>query len=520
MKKWLSISVALVILSIPVWADAETVSSEIAEKEPPWELFLDNHVIERNTGFRRILHHPRPRGVVITADQPWEKWIGGPKYVGWRKDGRLECYYYADGAPVKEATGYAVSEDGIHWEKPHLNLVEILGSKENNLVPCSPPVDLGLYGNVSDPAKRFLVALGDGTGWRLRLFFGAESPDFINDSDWRDKLVEAGTKPSYKLALHFWDDVHQDWVFMRQTPNHPPTRSVARWSTKDLRNWTLLPVLYPDAEDSSDPQYFDEIYGMHAIYTEGLVLGYGSWFMGDWTRPDMARFEQELIGRLHMKGPMDMRVLVSRDGGYTWDRTVSREAWIPHGSEHDSFDRCVILYTAPVRMGDEDWFYCNVMNGEHGGPYLDRKTRKGDSGLEMQVALYTQKRNRYVSLTTGTTPQILITKPVKVTGKTLQLNADASRGEVKVGIGIDTRLRIPNSPPGDTAIMPNYVVRDRQGNTHLQEGFRINQCEPIQTDGIEHNVKWKDVNLEALQGQTVRLYIMVQDTDLYGFRFK
>ena len=354
----------------------------------------------------------------------------------------------------------------------------------------------------------------------MRLFFGAESPDFINDPDWRDKLVEAGTKPSYKLALHFWDDVHQDWVFMRQTPNHPPTRSVARWSTKDLRNWTLLPVLYPDAEDSSDPRYFDEIYGMHAIYTEGLVLGYGSWFMGDWTRPDMARFEQELIGRLHMKGPMDMRVLVSRDGGYTWDRTVSREAWIPHGSEHDSFDRCVILYTAPVRMGDEDWFYCNVMNGEHGGPYRDRKTRKGDSGLEMQAALYTQKRNRYVSLTTGTTPQILITKPVKVTGKTLQLNADASRGEVKVGIGIDTHLRIPNSPPGDTAIMPNYVVRDRQGNTHLQEGFRINQCEPIQTDGIEHNVKWKDVNLEALEGQTVRLYIMVQDTDLYGFRFK
>ena len=78
----------------------------------------------------------------------------------------------------------------------------------------------------------------------------------------------------------------------------------------------------------------------------------------------------------------------------------------------------------------------------------------------MQGALYTQKHNRYASLTTGTTPQILITKPVKVTGKTLQLNVDASRGEVKVGVGIDRVMKIPGYPPGT---LPNYVVRDRQG---------------------------------------------------------
>jgi hypothetical protein len=27
---------------------------------------------------------------------------------------------------------YAVSEDGLHWEKPNLGLVEYNGSKENN----------------------------------------------------------------------------------------------------------------------------------------------------------------------------------------------------------------------------------------------------------------------------------------------------------------------------------------------------------------------------------------------------
>ena len=484
--------------------------SALPPSGPHWQLFLDNHVIERSTGFRRVLHHPEPRGVVLKADQSWEDNIGGPLYVGRRNDGRLECYYRAYGAKGKEPMGYAISKDGIHWEKPILNLVETDGSTKNNLVPCSAPTDLGLYGNVTDPAKRFTLALSEGTGYRLRLYFGSDTPDFINDPDWRSKLVEVGVKPSYKLSLHFWDDQHQDWVFMRQTPNHPPARSVARWSTADLKNWTILPVLYPDAEDSTDPRYFDEIYGMHAIHAEGLVLGYASWFMGDHTRPEMALFEQELIGRLHMKGPMDMRVVVSRDGGFTWDRTASRKAWIPHGSEHDSYDRCVILYTAPVRMGDEDWFYCNVMNGDHGAPYHDRS-------LKMQSALYVQKHNRYMSLTAHDEPQILITKPVKITGKTLQLNVDASRGHVAVGIGIDKELNIPGYPPGK---LPNYVVRDRQGKTHLEPGFRIKECVPIRADCIEHNVRWSNTVLESLLGKTVRLYIMVKDADLYGFRFK
>lgn len=156
------------------------------------------------------------------------------------------------------------------------------------------------------------------------------------------------------------------------------------------------------------------------------------------------------------------------------------------------------------------------MNGEHGGPYHDRKTRKGFPGLEMQAALYTQKHNRYVSLTTGTTPQILITKPVKVTGKTLQLNVDASRGDVKVGIGIDKTIVIFDT----VAQLPNYMVRDRQGETHLENGFRIKDCTAIGADSIQHDVEWKGGSLETQFGKTVRLYIMMQDADLYGFRFK
>lgn len=511
------IAVALCVFR-PLQAEVEPGSlkpNQSGPAEPHWELFLDDHIIARSTGFRRVVHHPEPRGIVIPADQPWETQGVSPMYVGRRKEGSLECYYRVHGGdfPV-EATAYAISQDGIHWDKPILGLVRGPEGKDNNLLPCGQPVDLALHGNVRDPAKRFVIPLGaeDGSGTRMRLFFGNEPPDFINDPDWRNKLVEAGVKPSYKLGLHFWDDQEDEWVCMRQSPNHPPTRAVARWATKDLQNWTLQPVLYPDAADSTDPRYFDEAYGMRAVHTEGRVLGFIEWFIGDQTRPEYSVYEQELIGPLYMKGPAEIRIAVSRDGGFTWDRTVSREAWIPHGTEEDSYDRCVRLYTAPVRMDDEDWFYCTAVDGDHAGGigyYHGRKPRH-------QGALYVQKHNRYVSLRAGNTPQILITKPVQVTGKTLQFNVDADHGEIKVGIGVDKRMRIFETD----ALLPNYMVRDRQGETHLEAGFHLEDCEPINVNSIEHNVEWKDANLESLMGKTVRLYIMVQDANLYGLRFK
>ena len=488
------------------------VGRPAAGVEPHWQLFLDDHVIERSTGFRRVVHPPRPRGVVLEPDQPWETQGLSIMHVGRRRDGKFECYYRVHGERVLSDThAYAVSDDGIHWTKPDLGLVPAPGGGKSNLLPCGAPFDVGFLGTSPDPGKRYLLGLGNHPrGFKMEMFFARELPDWQNDPKWKDKLTRAGTKPSYKLGLNFWDQATREWVFMRQSPNHPPPRCIARWSTKDLKNWEVRSVLYPDAHDSSDPRSFDEAYGMHAMVTEGLVLGFIEWFKGDQTRPDLAVLERELIGRVHMKGPMETRIAVSRDGGFTWDRTVSREAWIPHGSQPNSYDRLVVMYASPVRNGDEDWIYATVIDGDHAsGMGYGRPGRS-------RGALYTQKHNRYVSLQAGNTAQVLITKPIRVTGRTLQLNVDGSRGEVKVGIGIDKPITIFDT----VGHLPSYMVRDRQNRTHLEPGFQVGQCRAIHANSIEHTVEWKDSNLQALQGKTVRLYIMVRDANVFGFRFK
>ncbi|MCH2119459.1 MAG: hypothetical protein MK161_17390 [Pirellulales bacterium] len=510
-------------------------ADQTTPQEPHWQLFLDNHVLERSMGFRRMLHHPQPRGIVLPADKPWETHGVSPMYVGWRKDGRMECYYrvhwWKRGLAQGSGMAYAISHDGLVWEKPVLNQVEgptgvhrtstfpyrtsVDSGKNNNLILCSQLMDLGRYGNVSDPAKRFAINFEGPDPWgSYHLYFGSEPPDPLLDPNWREKFTSSGGwKPGPYNTLDYWDDLNQEWVGMRQSPNHPPARAVARYASHNLRDWKMQPVLYPDAEDSSDPRFFDEIYGIRAIHTEGLVLGYAYWFIGDQTHAK-TRINKGPAGQLVMKGPLDVRIVVSRDGGLSWDRTVSREAWIPHGSEEDSYDRQVRLDAPPIRGGDEDWFYGAAVDGDHASssPYY------GDRMPQIQGVLYTQKHNRYVSLTAGNAPQILITKPIKVTGRTLQLNVDASHGEVRVGIGVDKIFRQGSWP--FVATLPNFMPMARDGKAHFEKGFHFENCEPIHNNSIEQSVTFEKDGLESLQGQTVRLFFKVQDADLYGFRFK
>lgn len=210
-----------------------------------------------------------------------------------------------------------------------------------------------------------------------------------------------------------------------------------------------------------------------------------------------------------------MRITLSRDGGRTWDRTSSREAWIPHGTEEDSYDRLVIVPALPVRVDDEDWFYVGVLNGDHLATRTDakRSQRYSNRVRKGQIALYTQKHDRYVSLRAKSQMETLVTKPFVVSGDTLQLNVDATRGRVRVGIA---------------EYKPVRTLKDTTDSVapHLQEqnvlaGFSREDCNPIDANSIEHVVQFKNgSSLKELQGKSVVLFIELLDADLYGFRIK
>ena len=120
-------------LAIPVVPLARAAEHQPLNIESRLELFVDRFLIDRLEGTRLELHRPRPAGVVIRPDTPWEKnaRYADPPY-GWGrlviKDADRYVMYYQ----VVSQINYAESLDGIHWKKPILGLIEVQGNRNNN----------------------------------------------------------------------------------------------------------------------------------------------------------------------------------------------------------------------------------------------------------------------------------------------------------------------------------------------------------------------------------------------------
>lgn len=530
-----------------------------------WNLFIDREMVARETGFTRVVHHPRQLGVVIDSDKPWETAGVSPIHFGRRQDGSFFAFCVSRWWDIDRASNlspgfradrahhmfhriaYATSPDGIHWEKPVLGLAEAPSatdperhapypspsawSRENNLgVPFVVVADLGAYGNVDDPERRYALRLapgsekeasGVGAPWSEAPegFFAPCLPDFT-DPDWKRQMRPCGGSFSPRSRqLHFWDEIHGEWVAMDQgvVGHWLPSREIARFSSKDLGKWESRAVIYPDAEDSHRRDRYDEPMGLTPFCAEGVVFGLLSWFHSDRTHPGGGPNlepspEHPNRWAWCRKGTNEMRITLSRDGGVTWDRTSSREPWIPHGPEEDSYDRLVISPTPPVRVGEEDWFYVGVIDGDHLGVRNDAENTpyNRDRLTRMRIALYAQKRNRYVSMSVGNHWEVLISKATIVDGHRLQINADASRGEIRVGIAV---AQPAQTFKGTTPSLAPHLLEE-----NLLPGFTFDDCLPVFANGIEIDVEFDGKDLASLEGTSVCLLFKMFNSDLYGFR--
>src|SRR5262245_4010473 len=106
------------------------------------ELFVDDFLIDSLTNARLELKHPQPQEVVFVCDRPWEGntciyfrvMADGGKFRMWYQGAHWK-FDPADPKPTHPYhVCYAESEDGIHWTKPDLGLVEVDGSTQNNIV--------------------------------------------------------------------------------------------------------------------------------------------------------------------------------------------------------------------------------------------------------------------------------------------------------------------------------------------------------------------------------------------------
>ena len=123
------------------------------------QLFVDDYLIGKLVNVKRTLHqpakHPAP---LIRPVHPWENFAVQTRTAPfWVPEEKVWKFFYmafakkGKGIREQHTSLYAVSKDGLRWDKPVLNLVEWDGSKANNLVAEHDRSEQFLYHVVYDP---------------------------------------------------------------------------------------------------------------------------------------------------------------------------------------------------------------------------------------------------------------------------------------------------------------------------------------------------------------------------------
>ena len=449
------------------------------------ELFVDYHLIGQLRGTRLKLHVPRPGGVAISYEKPWEDW--NSFYTTILKDDETYRMYYRCGLGRQSYTCYAESRDGIRWTRPSLGLIEIQGSRENNVILDSgrqfcPFID----GRPGVPAAERYKANMEAKGGLL----GYVSADGIRWKLVRDKAIVPRKIRNHfdSQNVMFWSEAEGRYVlYCRHAVGG--RRAVARSTSQDFLNWTD-PVLmtYSDTGATIPSQhlytnqthpYFraPHIYValpgrfqagrrvLNEAQTAELGTDPGFPRDPDWRVRDIA----------------DGVLLTSRAGTTIYDFTF-RESLIRPGigltnwTSRTNYPALGVVPTGPAEMSF----------------YVQRDYAQKTARLERMVL----RTDGFSSVRAPYEGGELVTRILRFSGSELVINyATSAAGSLRV------------------------EIRDSAGNPIA--GFSADDAVRIIGDQIERVVTWKGgSDLRRIAGQPVRLRFLMKDADLYSFQFR
>jgi hypothetical protein len=494
------------VFFVPVFLPAQSPASAPIEVGPRKQLFLDDYLIASTTNIVRRIHpaEKSKSNPVIRQTESWEDPLN-VLYGSVIKDGDKYKAWYKSGPGVS----YALSDDGIHWVKPALDLVTINGAKTNILFrkiselkgPDALPYYHELFGvhkddREPDPSRRYKMGFlsidweykgpreGRFRKGQRRGLGVAMSPDGIH---W--KLVDSFASEAICDGATHWmfDPALRKYVLFGRTLKTPPEieaawskygwykawysgRAVGRLESADFVHWNFTApftspvVMTADLEDRPGT----EIYSL-------LVFPYESVYIG---------LVQTLLARPDVPA-VDVQLAVSRDGvhfarvgdgapGLGGSGPASRSPFIANGpvGSWDRFNQS-LASNPPIAHGDELSFYYSGRTYRH-APY-DGKDTGPRAGC---IGLATIQRDRFVSLDASFDGGQILTKPLQLKGKRLHLNANSAFGEINVEALNSTGQSIARSKPIHCDSLDTLIEWERggiQGAVALRIGLK-NAC--------------------------------------------
>jgi len=465
------------------------------------QLLVDDYLVA-SSSLKRSFHKPKlyENNPVLRPETELElHWGMCPTAVPFEdgvfydpKDRLFKMWYMAG---WYNAMCYAVSEDGLHWKRPALDIepgTNRILAKRGRYQRDGAAV--WLDHDAADPAERFkmfsyfrnkknighvygeLYSSGSPNDWEGGEIF--TSPDGIH---WklRGKTGVCGDNSGM-----FYDPFRKVWVYSVRTYGSQRVRTRgyrshrdfikgAEWLADDVRVWQAA-----DNLDHPEPNlgYPTQLYKVGAVGYESLMLSLHAIHRGP---------PNEICGPGGFPKFVDLTWGYSRDG-FTFHRP-DREAFIAGSRVRGTWNRAYIHSAGGLCLivGDNLYFYFGAWSGI--SPRLDGHMYAGGS-----TGLAILRRDGFASLDAGSTQGALTTRPVTFSGNHLFVNCSVPNGELRAEV-LDDR----GKPIG---------------------GFAAGSCQPIRADKTLQRVAWSSgENLSRFHGKPVQFRFSMTNGSLYSF---
>ncbi|HUW18423.1 MAG TPA: LamG-like jellyroll fold domain-containing protein [Sedimentisphaerales bacterium] len=432
-------------------------------------LFIDDTLIDKQHKVKLTVNPPGD-------PQPTNLNITGEKCV-WDEDGKIQMIVTPGYGSEKGQVRLFTSADGIHFDAPHLGLVESDGSKDNNLLMTGARMNGRAFKDPNpnaEPEARYKLA-----AWLAqRGIYLFVSPDGIH---WRRNETNMLPLVSGGGSEAFWDDQRGLYVyFMKRDSSFRPGRgrraSIAQ-TCEAFKPWPFKPLAEPYYEGWAVPAITEELPVAFGVTEEGQVYRTRA-VKYEWAPDTYLAF----VWRYESAGNFRQTELATSRDGMQWKAYGGDPWYMAAGITYKGQKIGEALSDhGLIRRNDEIWQYAVYKTGLH-----------GDDSDRTHVRL-TQRLDGFVSLDAGAETGWAVTRPLIFEGRRLTLNV-AAKGSMRVGI------------------------LDEQGNE--LKGFTLADCDPIMADATALAVGWKgNTDVGKLAGKVVRLKFEMQDTKLYCFKF-
>ncbi len=449
-------------------------------------LLAHSALIEDRCGVERRLTLPvRQAEPVLAPEHPWEhRRAFYPTILADPATGRLRMWYgtlpaFKPGEPIPPySLLYAESDDGMHWEKPLLEIVPDSDHAHTNIVyrganhNCSA-VCIVVDPNETDPARRYKMLHKGGADANGVL--GEElafSPDGLHWQPYAGNPVmpmrhDCNLNLLYDPQRNVWRAYCRPyaWASGRWLPGDHPRRRIAIAESPDLIRWGKVRTAI--APQEGDANEFDHI----AVFPCGnLLVG----MLGIFDVPDDDQHTQL----------MHIELAFSLDG-LQWERLPGRPKFLSPSGVDTAFDRdSVQACSAAVRdpKSGEMLFYYN-------GSVCEQQS------YSTAIGILRMKPDRFVEQASGPEGGWLLTREFMLEGDALTVNCRA-QGAVRVELA-----EYPGQP------IP---------------GFSADECDPIRGDHLAHRVTWRggDGDLAELRGKPVYLRFKLEDAGIWAFEME